>query len=139
MAYVRLPALYTMEFADFPGLHIAVRGFTGNAVVELNEVGATVEQPMPAVGLFMDLVDSWDLKYADGLSVPVTLKAFLGHDLEFIHGVLVAWIRDVLPAPYPGSAGAEPEQAEEEEQSDSDGVDLSPFEQYVLNAVPVPA
>lgn len=141
MAYVRRKAFYTMEFQEFPGLHIKVRGMTGDTTIELNDTGATVDNPMPAVGLFMSLVDSWDLEYEDGGSVPVTLTAFLGYDLEFMRTLLRAWVANVLTAPYPmmPAEPAQPVDAPADVDEEDEGPDITEFIRYSQPAAAVAA
>lgn len=109
----RLPALHTMEWdgGELAGTVVVCRGATGHNLATIGEIGATVETPFPAVGLFVQNVDSWNLKHADGRSVPVTLDAFLGFDVPFIRALLVRWLGDVLAQPYPHQGMVEVEQA----------------------------
>jgi hypothetical protein len=133
VAYERPVALYTLEFDEFPGLHITVRGMTGATMIELAGLNVSIDQlqvdPTPAVPLFVSMIDSWDLQRA-GLTLPVTFDAFLSHDVEFIKTVTRAWVRDIVLAPYPVP---EP-QSIVAELPEVEGPDLSELESFARAA-----
>lgn len=144
MAYVRQLALYVMDFdSRFPGLHITVRGITGDTLMELDDLDVTADQPLKAAELFMSLVDSWDLKRADGTSVPPTYAALLGYDMAFIRDVVGAWIRDVSMAPYPEQATppitVTDSNEEEEGEEEQAAADLLQYMRYSTPYATVPA
>jgi hypothetical protein len=90
-------------------LEIRVRGLSGHGWFALAALDDDT-LPLSAVDLFMQQVDRWNLEHTDGRSVPVTSAAFMDHDLEFIKTVTAAWIREVLPAPYPAAPPVEEEE-----------------------------
>lgn len=102
MGFVRHPHYWVMTFdGPLTGLEIGVRILSGTGHVELDSRDATPESPLSAVDLFVGQVHSWNLEYPDGRAVPVNFEAFMAHDKEFIKLITGAWIRDVVPMPYP--------------------------------------
>lgn len=99
----RLPPLHRMvwDAGDLAGTEITCLGRTGNIAAAVHETGATPENPFPAIGVFIEALDSWNLKFLDGRSVPCTLTAFLDFDSDFIRVVLARWVDAVQSEPYP--------------------------------------
>ncbi len=97
-----------MEFhGELAGLLVTCVGMSGESWVAFASLGVPhaelVDNPTAAVPLFMQHVDSWNLRYGDGRCVPVTLEAFMRFDMRFIKAVASTWLREVVTAEYPAT------------------------------------
>jgi hypothetical protein len=145
VAYVRPVAFYLMEFTgELAGLNIRVRGLDANGRVELAKLEVTADNPLPAVDLFIRQVDRWDLEYADGRTVPVSLSAFLEFDMSFIQRVTATWVRDVVTAPFPAQPALFPAASPEEDGGgggfvEDVGPDLAEYAAFLHDPTPAAA
>lgn len=135
-------AFHTMEFDEvLAGLWIRVRGLSGAGTVELVELDVDPDKPLPAAGLFMAQVDSWNLRFEDGRTTRLSLDGpggLMDHDVWLIRQLVGAWVREVLPRPHPevaraaaGLAAAAPGLESPGDPLEDDEVDLSGFEPHV--------
>ncbi len=110
MGFVRQKAFHTLVFdGEYAGLTIRVRALTGHGLTQLAALDPepTFDNPTPVWPLFLESLDSWDLEYEDGGSVPLTFDALWGYDIRFIKDVLAAYL-GTLGQPYPATAPGQP-------------------------------
>lgn len=96
--YVWTPDLHVMRFDS--GVQVEVMSLSGQGWIDLGETGATADKPLPAAALFAEQVQQWNIEYADGRAVPVTLAGLLSLNIELIRLLVGSWVTEVAPIPH---------------------------------------
>lgn len=100
MVYVREKIIVDLHFDEyFPGLNVATVEPSGAVweeviIPRMDKEGAI--DPLQWIDIFVACLDSWDLKYPDGQSVPCTRKGLMSHDLDFVKIIVKVWLNTAL-------------------------------------------
>lgn len=120
MGYQREPTIYTIRYADHPGLVVRALGlsmgefFDMGSLADLDIKNLNIEDLRRVFQPFADALQSWNLEYAldgpdrgegpiyrKGDPVPVTLAGILSYDMEFVFELLTGWMDSVISVDAP--------------------------------------
>lgn len=101
MAYTEPVLIGALKFSDMPGLTINTVEPTG---IQWEEKIAPLlatdnKDPLQWIDIFIECLDSWDLQYADGRTVPLTRNGFMGHNIVFVEKVVRQWMNNAIVFP----------------------------------------
>lgn len=108
MAYTEPVIIAALRFADRPGLTINTKEPTAAQWEEKIAplLVSSKEDPLQWIDVFVDCLDSWDLTYKDGSSVPATRAGLMSHSITFVQQIVRQWMshglvfkRDNNPSP----------------------------------------
>jgi len=126
MVYVRDKMVVTMRFAEFGGLVVntvepSAQQWEDTLAPLLDN---SVENPLSWIDEFIACLDSWDLKYADGTSVPCTRDALMSHDLNFVQQIVRTWMNNGLIVEREGTTSEEAQTIIDPDDDDDPLADL---------------
>lgn len=94
MAYTEPVLIAKLRFADMPGLTVTTVEPTARQWKEKIAplLAADNNDPLQWIDIFIECLDSWDLEYADGRTVPATLSGLMSQNIVFVQKVVKQWM-----------------------------------------------
>lgn len=140
LGYAEPPIIVTLRYPDKQkGLIIRTKEPTAKQWKKyIMPLLSRQNEPLAFAKIFIKLLDSWNLKYADQTSVPCTMKGLMGQNLRLVEVILKAWINNgIIIVQQDATSTNQDEQSADTEVDPFEGMDLPAIDMAAFESAEV--